>query len=338
MTTLRAVAGGVLVALVVSATAGAQTGAVEISQSVGASTESVTAAGVQLRGLVDAGHGLRAVLEGSWGDRSGGTTDVFGTAYPYDGGLQLIEAYAEWGRSGNGLRAVRAGRYRTPFGLASASDHAYIGFLRPPLIRYGTYWALSSGYLEHGVDLLAGVSRVSLELSASKPSDVGAAIRRDGSTTLAARAELSAGPAVVGVSRLDTTPYSPARFARGRTRFTGVDLRAMAGGVQVRGEWLDGQPFDGRATRGGYLDVIVHTRRMNRLTALGRVERLDYEAPVQFALFTKRATAALRLRTWQGAAISVGLTHQSGQQTQQRPTALDVGMTWVVRHDRSRTP
>ena len=32
--------------------------------------------------------------------------------------------------------SVRAGRFRTPFGIYAASDHAYNGFLRAPLIRY----------------------------------------------------------------------------------------------------------------------------------------------------------------------------------------------------------
>lgn len=333
----RLIAAAVVAVCLAPAGALGQSAAMEVVQSVGASTESVTSAAVQVRGLADAGRGIRGVVEGSWADRSRDVGDVFGAAYPYGGRVDLIEAYAEWGRHGNRLRAVRAGRYRTPFGLASASDHAYIGFLRPPLIRYATYWALSSGYLEHGVDVLAGVRNVSLEVSASKPSDVGAAIRRDGSTTLTGRAELIAGPAVVGVSRIDTTPYSPVRFAQGRARFTGIDLRAMAGGVQVRGEWLDGQPFTGRSTSGGYLDVIVHTRRMDRVTALARVERLDYEAPTQFALFTHRYLASLRVRAWQGAAVSVGLSHQGGQQTQRRRTALDMGLTWVLRQDRSRS-
>ncbi len=333
----RLIAPAVVAACLAPAGALAQSAAVEIVQSVGASTESVTSAAVQVRGLVDAGRGLRGVVEGSWADRSRDVGDVFGTAYPYGGKADVIEAYAEWGRTGNGLRAVRGGRYRTPFGLASASDHAYIGFLRAPLIRYANYWALSSGYLEHGVDVLAGVSRVSIELSASKPADVGAAIRRDGSPTLTGRAEVVAGPAVVGVSRIDTTPYAPARFASGRSRFTGIDVRVMTGGVQVRGEWLEGQPFAGRTTTGGYLDLIVHTRRMDRVTALGRVEKLDYPAPSSFALFTKRAIAAVRVRTWQGAAVSLGVSHQAGQQTQRRRTAIDVGMTWVLRQDRSRS-
>ena len=77
---------------------------------------------------------------------------MFGVAYPYDGQVQIIEAFAEVVRpEARGLRAVKGGRYRTPFGIWSAGDHAYFGFLRPPLIRYGGYYALSSGYLEHGL-------------------------------------------------------------------------------------------------------------------------------------------------------------------------------------------
>jgi hypothetical protein len=33
------------------------------------------------------------------------------------------------------LHAFKAGRYRTPFGISSGSDHAYMGFQRAPLVR-----------------------------------------------------------------------------------------------------------------------------------------------------------------------------------------------------------
>ncbi|MGE0814669.1 MAG: hypothetical protein AB7O28_14795 [Vicinamibacterales bacterium] len=327
---------GVVALLALSgAAAGAQTAAIEVAQSAGGSTESIAFAGTQVRALAEPVRSVRLAAEVSWGGRTRTESDVFGTAYPYGGRVDLVEAYAEWIGGRHGVRAVRAGRYRTPFGLSSASDHAYVGFLRPPLVRYGEYFALSTGYLEHGVDVLTGVSRVSLELSASRPADVGGAIRRTG-TTGAARVEATIGPAIVGVSRVDTTPHLPESFARGRARFTGLDLRAMLRGVQVRGEWLDGQPFDGTTTTGGYLDLIVHTRRMDRLTALGRIETLDYDTASRFALRTHRMSAAARVRLWQGLALSVGATTQGGQRTQRRPTALDVGLTWTLRKDLSR--
>lgn len=312
--------------------ASAQTAVLDVTQSVGASSETVRAAGVQVRALAEPVRRLRLVAEGAWGDRRGPVSDAFGTAYPYGGRLDVIEAYAEWVRPGTGLRAVRAGRYRTPFGMSSASDHAYLGFLRPPLVRYGSYYALSTGYLEHGLDALVGAGPLSIEGSVGRPGDVGDAIRRPG-TTWTGRAELAGRGVVLGVSAIDTTPYLPERFARGRARYTGVDLRWMRSGVQVRGEWLAGRPFAGTTTTGGYLDLIAHTRRMDRVTALTRVETLDYDTTTRFALKTHRVSAGARFRVWQQLAVSAGLAHQFGQQTQHERTALDLGLTWAWRAD-----
>lgn len=314
----------------------AQTMAVETTQSVGVSTESSAAIGVQLRALAEPVRGLRLNVEGAWGDRSRPDStfrsDVFGTAYPYGGSVDVIEAYAEWHRVGRGVRAIRGGRYRTPFGLSSASDHAYVGFLRPPLIRYGGYYALSSGYLEHGVDVLVGVPRLSAELSIGRPADVGAAIRHPGVNRLA-RVQATAGALILGASYIDTNPYNSRRFARGRARFGGVDGRWMRGGIQFRGEWIDGQPFDGTTTHGGYVDVIVHTRAMGPVTALGRAEKLGYDTTSTRRLFTHRYSSAARVRVWRQLAVSIGVSHQRGQLTQRRPTALDIGATWALRKD-----
>jgi acetyl-CoA acyltransferase len=41
----------------------------------------------------------------------------------------------------------------------------------------------------------------------------------------------------------------PATFAFGKNVFTGVDVRWMHKGVQLRGEWITGRPFDGTTTR-----------------------------------------------------------------------------------------
>lgn len=322
-----------VIGMALADTASAQTAAIDVTQSAGTSSEAISAAGVQARASAEPLRGLRFVAEAAWGDRRGSDSDAFGTAYPYGGRVDLIETYAEWVRVGNGVRAVRAGRYRTPFGMSSASDHAYLGFLRPPLIRYGSYFALSTGYLEHGIDLLAGAGPVSIEGSVGRPGDVGEALRRPG-TTRAARAEVAGRGLVIGVSAIDTMPYLPALFARGRARYTGLDLRWMRNGVQVRGEWLDGRPFDGTSTIGGYLDVIAHTRRMNRVTALARVETLDYATPnTRFALKTHRIGGGARVRVWQQLALSAGVAHQFGKQTQHDRTVLDAGLTWTWRTD-----
>lgn len=323
-----------LVCLAAVAPARAQTTAAEVNQSVGVSSESLASAGTQIRLLGEPLSGLRFDIEAAWGARSAEkSTDVFGTAYPYEGGVQVIEAFAEYlFRRPRGIRSVKAGRYRTPFGIASASDHAYIGFLRPPLIRYGEYYALSNGYLEHGVDVVVGSPRLSLETSVGVPGDVGDAIRRRGADVVV-RAEHTMGSLIIGASYVDTTPYLPSEFATGRARFGGVDARWMHSGVQVRGEWLGGRPFDGTTTTGGYIDLIVHRPFMGPFTALVRAERLAYSAPDPYALYSHRYSAGARVRIWRSLGAAAGLTHQAGQLTQTRRTAFDVGLTYAVRHD-----
>jgi len=333
----RALAALSAVFLLNGGAASGQALAVEVTQSVGTSSESISAAGTQIRLLGEPVPGFRWNVEGAWATRSRDGSDVFGTAYPYDGRVELIEAYGDYHfTSGRFFRAVKVGRYRTPFGMSSASDHAYIGFHRPPLIRYGEYFALSSGYLEHGVDVVMGAPRLSVEASVGVPADVGDAIRRSGVNTVV-RAAGAAGALIVGASVIDTTPYLPERFARGRARFGGVDARWMRGGVMVRGEWLRGQPFDGTRTTGGYADLIVHRPFMGPVTALVRAERLAYEAEPPHALYSHRYSVGARVRLWKAVAVSAAVVHQAGQITQHRRTAFDVGLTGSFRRDyRSR--
>ena len=50
-------------------------------------------------------------------------TDVFGAAYPYGGRVTVMEAYAErYFKPRGALLGVRAGRFRTPFGIYGRSD------------------------------------------------------------------------------------------------------------------------------------------------------------------------------------------------------------------------
>ena len=98
-------------------------------------------------------------------------TDVFGAAYPYGGRVNLMEGYAERSfRPKGALLGVRAGRFRTPFGIYSRSDYGYTGFVRPPLIRYDGYWAFSNNWLENGVMVTAGVPQLFVEASIGRPA------------------------------------------------------------------------------------------------------------------------------------------------------------------------
>jgi hypothetical protein len=320
------------ICLAYAGAAPAQTIAVQAGQAAGLSTESAAGASTQVRLLGEPRPSLRVKVETSWGVRSEIASDVFGTAYPYDRQIEVIESYIEYfSPTARGLRSVRAGRYRLPFGLSNASDDAYAGFLRPPLVRYGGYYALSNGYLEHGASATLGAPATALEVSIGRPADVGAAVRRAG-LSVAARGEATVAGVTMGASLVDTTPYLPARFAVGRARFTGVDARWMRSGVQVRGEWLGGRPFDGASTAGGYLDVTVHRPAMGPLTALARAERLDY-AGTSRTLVSHRYAAGARLRLWPGASVTAAVTHQRGRVTQARRTALDVGLGYTLRKD-----
>jgi hypothetical protein len=189
---------------------------------------------------------------------------------------------------------------------------------------------LSNTFLEHGVDVIAGSPHLSLEASAGVPGDVGESIRRPGLNTVL-RGQAAVGPMIVGVSRIDTQPYQNPRFARGNTVFNGIDVRWMHDGLQVRGEWIDGRPFDGTTTTGGYIDLIVHRPSMGPVTAVARAERLFYDAAPPFAMSVRRYTTGTRIRIIDQLAAQVALVHQSRQIPQRRPTALDLGVTYSVR-------
>ena len=105
----------------------AQSLTTEAAATTGVSTEEHTsAAAVQFRGFGELKDGIRFFTEAAWAARSDEVSDVFGAAYPYSNRVQVIEAYGErLFRPRNAVVAVRAGRYRTPFGISNASDHSF---------------------------------------------------------------------------------------------------------------------------------------------------------------------------------------------------------------------
>jgi len=312
-------------------TAHAQSASVEVSQSAGYSSDDIAGAATQLRGFGDLVAGTHYFAEAAWGTRSRSGTDVFGAAYPYGDRIQVVEAFVERTFDGDGrVVSIRGGRYRTPFGIAAGSDHAYVGFLRPPLIRYDGYFALSNDFLEHGADVVAGAGRLSLEASVGVPGDIGDARRRDGVDAVV-RVQAVVSSIIIGASRIRMNPYQPAIYAHGHATFTGVDARWMRDGVQLRGEWIAGRPFDGTTTTGGYVDLLVHRPAMGPLTAVARAERLAYQAGGPFDIYTSRYSGGVRIRVFEPVAASIGIAHQPDRLSQRRATALDVGVTCTLR-------
>jgi hypothetical protein len=305
----------------------------EAAVSTGVSTEEkISAAAVQLRAFGDVNAGIRYFTEAAWATRSDDDSDAFGAAYPYTNRFQVIEAYGErLFQPRHAIVGVRAGRYRTPFGISSGSDHAYTGFLRAPLIRYDGYFALSNNFLEHGAAVVAGVPRLTLEASVGRPADVGSAIRRPGVDTVI-RIQSFVGPLIAGVSRMQTSPYLPESLAPGKSVFTGIDVRWMHEGIQLRGEWITGRPFDGATTRGWYADAIVHRVAMGPVTAVARIERLAYDAHDDLDVFT-RQTIGARIRILDALSIQLNVLHQTGELAEEYgAAALDVGITYSLRH------
>jgi hypothetical protein len=302
----------------------------EVDITVGRSTEDVDAAGTQLRVFGTLPREWRVYAEATWADTWGGDhSDAFGAAYPYDHRVRPMELYVEKTTSSRGLWGTRIGRYRAPFGLYNRSDHAYTGFLRAPLIRYGGYWALSNHFLETGASAVVGTPRLFGEISLGMPQDESELHRARGFDRVG-RVQATVGDVIVGASYIHTQPFKEQVWASGDTEFAGVDARWMRGGVQLRGEWINGHPFAGTRTFGGYADLMVHRQFMGPITAVLRAERLDYEAGPHSS-FPRRYTAGAKVRLSSLLVAHVNVLHEPPYDDERAETAVDMALTFSLR-------
>jgi hypothetical protein len=308
-----------------------QTITTEAALSAGYSTDDVEAAAVQARAFGDLKGGVHVFGEASWARSSSNDNDAFSTAYPYGNRIEIIEAYAErMFRPREAIIGLRGGRFRTPFGIYNASDHAYNGFLRPPLLRYDEYAGVSNSFLEHGADLVLGVSHLTIEAALGAPADVGPVVRRSGLDSVT-RVQGYYGPLIAGVSHIRTSPLQSALVDHGRAEFSGVDLRWTYTGIQVRGEWMTGHPSEGTTSTGWYADGFIHLAGMGPVTAVARLEQFDSQESAEASSAT-RQTIGARVRMVGGFSLSANLVHREGDLKEYRPTSLDVGLTWSRRH------
>jgi hypothetical protein len=332
----------VAAATVTTPVAEAQSIATEADVTTGFSTEdNISAVASQLRVFGEVKPRIQFSVEGTWARRSADTTDAFGAAYPYGNRVELSEAYGE--RTfvrGAAVTSIRAGQYRSPFGIYSRADYGYSGFLRGPLVRYEGYWSVMNTMLERGVDIVVGTPRFSVETSLGVPADNGDLPRRSGLDTVI-RAQGYFKDFVVGVSHINSEGYAPAFYGtQGRMDFTGLDARWMRDGVQLRGEWMFGQPWDGPTTKGGYVDASIHPPFLGPVTVVLRTEQLNY---ISNSPFTWHDTPGFL--TWQGRRQTVGgRIHLPGNLTAQLNlirqsewlaypdrTAFDVALTYSIR-------
>jgi len=326
----------------------AQTMSAELDVTAGYSGEEIRAAASQLRLFGDGPAGIRYFGELSWGGRWAGSdpilgglligvdpigSDVFGAAYPYRKRSQLMEVYAErYFKRGMFLIGGRGGQFRTPFGIYSRSDYGYTGFVRPPLIRYDGYFALSNNWLERGAMVTAGLPQLFVEASVGRPYDTGTAQRRTG-TDGSVRIQGYRGPFIVGISHMRSNPYMPIRYAHGRQAFTGVDVRfATDDGVQLRSEVVKGHSYEGVSTVGWYVDGILHRASMGPFTAVLRAESLDYTAPSPRARTASRYTIGTRLRLPWRVTTQVNYMRQRGDMPRIYDKSLDFSITYSLRY------
>ncbi|MBI2834550.1 MAG: hypothetical protein HYX76_09025, partial [Acidobacteria bacterium] len=106
----------------------AQSVTAEADMTAAYSTDGTRMTATRARIFGESRSGLRFYFEGTWAHVVGPESDAFSTAYPYEGGIRPMEMYAEKiFRPSKYLAGVRVGRYRTPFGIYSRSDHGYVG-------------------------------------------------------------------------------------------------------------------------------------------------------------------------------------------------------------------
>jgi hypothetical protein len=319
------------VVMLTAAGAAAQSVTAEADVTAGVSSENVRAGSAQARVFGASASDWRFFAEASIGGTDGHASDAFSAAYPYDRRLRPMEVYVEKTFHPRGyVLGFKGGRYRTPFGIYARGDYGYSGFVRPPLIRYGREFALSNTAFEGGVNLIAGAPQLYAETSVGVPQDEGILHRRR-ELDASIRVQGYYKGLIAGASRIHSgRDRALGAFARGRSIFNGVDARWMSSGLQVRGEWIFGRPFDGVTTHGGYIDVTVHRRAFGPVTPVIRAERLDYDAG-RFSLHDRRVTAGARIHLFQYLTAQVNVIHQPRGLAAGRATVIDAGLTVSIR-------
>jgi hypothetical protein len=332
---VKACCGAALVSLCLVSNAAGQSVTGEVSFTGGVTTDQVSVGSTQGR-LFGELPWFRYFAEGTWtgtASRDGHQSEAFSGAYPYEGPPRVMDAYAEHlFEHRSFVASIRGGRFRTPFGIHSASDHAYSGFLRAPLIRYEGYWALTNTLFEHGVNAMAGTPWVQAEVTVGRPGDASDDFARRPGTDVVVRAQGYIGSLVVGVSHVRSQTYD-LPYATGQMIFTGVDGRWMHGGVQLRGEWLFGQPWDAVTTSGGYLDTLIHRPFMGPVTLVGRIETFDYRVPLapEYASKAYGGAVGARVKVVEGLYGQVNVTHRPSEPYGPSVTSTDVAFTYTVR-------
>jgi hypothetical protein len=299
---------------------------VDLQTFLGLSTTGVSAAAARLMLFGDLDASTRYFAEGV-GEGSGGReSDALSASYPYRNRFSLGEGYLERSLTAQRL-TIRLGRYFTPFGVPGESEGSYLGFTRLPLVRYYDNGGVPDSWLEEGADILIGAPSLQLELGASVPAD--SVDRRRAGLVGVGRLQSYRGNLIFGLSFL-STPATQSRAWSRRSEYAAADAEWASGPAQFRGEWIIGSP--GMRFSGWHLDAILHFPAFERITWLGRLERLDVPSESYDLAGPQsgtRATAGLRIRATASLAVQANVI--VGQGSEDRNPAIDLGIVEDLR-------
>ena len=93
---------------------------------------------------------------------------------------------------------------------------------------------------------------------------------------------------------------------------------------------LKGRRSDATTTSGWKLTASAHKPIMGPVTALARIEKLDYDTVPRFALHAKRQSAGARVRVFRNVTAQISVVHHSRSAVAPE-TAMDVALTYSMR-------
>ena len=76
---------------------------------------------------------------------------------------------------------------------------------------------------------------------------------------------------------------------------------------------------------------MLHRAAMGPVTAVLRVEQLNYNTVSRFALHERRVTVGAKVRLPRGLTAQVNVLRQSGTLPNYRPAPVDLALTYSVR-------
>ena len=247
-----------------------------------------------------------------------------------------MEIYAErYFRPRGAMLAVRAGRFRMPFGIYNRSDHGYSGFLRPPLIRYDGYFGISNNWLEDGAMFTAGAAATVRRSQRQPPAR--RRIRRSARRArhVDPRARL---PRTVRRRRKLRAQQSVSVAAICR-RTPGVLGRRCAMGASVRTAGARGIP-EGPFVRGRVDNRLVCRRHRaparNGAVHGGRPRRSRWTTrlPAPRDRRAKRLTLGTRVRLPGPVTLQLNYLRQHGDLPRLKSHSIDFSATYSFRMDR----